>query len=235
MIEGRIRDALDWCELGFGRLGSVSDRVTLVQAVIEYIGDQTSVWSQDRAIAADFALRAIDVPGTDPTRFILLYSQILGMADTEGNGAAVFGVMENEIGISPSSPTNRNNLAYTLSIFGHGKTRALDQIRVASELGGMDRGAYLETEAWALFKYGQIQKALQIQLQARRFWSRSDSGLGLAECFNHLGTIQLALGLRADATESFRLAVANGENWGWHSILSMRRLDELGFFEVGNR
>ncbi|HOH76730.1 MAG TPA: hypothetical protein PLB35_05695 [Myxococcota bacterium] len=235
MIEGRIRDALDWCELGFGRLGSVSDRVTLVQAVIEYIGDQTSVWSQDRAIAADFALRAIDVPGTDPTRFILLYSQILGMADTEGNGAAVFGVMENEIGISPSSPTNRNNLAYTLSIFGHGKARALDQIRVASELGGMDRGAYLETEAWALFKYGQIHKALQIQLQARRFWSRSDSGLGLAECFNHLGTIQLALGLRADATESFRLAVANGENWGWHSILSMRRLDELGFFEVVNR
>lgn len=235
MIDGRVRDALDWCDVAFLRLGSFSDRVTIVQALIEYIGDQTTMWSQDRSLAAEFALRAIDVQGTDQTRLILLYAQILGMADTDGDGSTASGVMENEIGIAPSSPTNRNNLAYILSIFGHRKARALDQIRVASELGGMDRGAYLETEAWALFRYGQVHKALQTQLHARRFWSRSDSGLGLAECFNHLGTIQLALGQNKDAIESFRLAVANGDNWGWHSILSMRRLDELGFFEVGNR
>lgn len=230
ILQGRTDDAISWFKAA-GALGmTLSDQLSMLVELTDYLSDRPELPEADvRRIAAygrDFMLSQI--PGDN--RFVLAGATFVVLAE----GAGPFtGMMDAEIRLDPSNEHHRNMVAYSLSVRGKDKARFKKEVSMAVAMGGADRGGYLETEAWGMHVFGKTGKAIDRQRAASAYWSTTDYGTGLPECWNHFGAMLESAGRWTEAAEMYRRSAGNSDGWDWHGILSHRRLRETGYYEGG--
>jgi len=123
---------------------------------------------------------------------------------------AALSLLEAGIARAPANPSLRNHVAYILSVTGLDTNRALREVEHALDLASPDSfGAYLDTQAWALYKAGHTRDALAIEEIAARFW-QADQTMGLAESYLHLGMIFEQQNRMSEAREAYRKAILMG-------------------------
>lgn len=229
LLDGRVDDAIGWLD-GARELGLIPvDIVSVALEAGSLLLDRPAPPAPDVSRFARFAIGLIDDALRDDDAYLLARAQMLAAV---GDFEEFSTVMQSRIDLEPTNPHYRNTVAYSLSVNRYARPTFDRDIKAAIALAGTSRPGYLETRAWGLHVYGDRKKALAAQKEASMLWSLSAMSAGLPECWNHLAVMYETAGQRTDAIEAYRRSFQSSTGWDWHSIMSARRLKQLGFFKT---
>ena len=130
----------------------------------------------------------------------------------------------------PHNPSMINAYAYMLARHGKDLPKALRLVRLAYSRAAELEAAFVDTEAWILFKMGRHEQALKVMKQAIALVSGSPRGRfdGMAEMFYHLARIHGALGHRDAARLTYQRCVSSHGKSRYRRLCASRLSENTG-------
>ncbi len=196
-LAGRHSDLAKWALDQTVVAGSVRARFRAVD-IIRNAFDHDAAWTGPHAQKlVDIAFSYLEPIRSRSGLVLALVDKVSALYERAGDLDAAVHVYMEALRRFPEQAHLHNNLAYLMARRDRALPEALERVRHAERLNPTGNDAYLDTEAWVLFKQGKYEEALAKVTFALRHMSLSKPA-SLAESYYHLGAILQKLG-RADA------------------------------------
>lgn len=196
------------------RIAGAGDAHTL-----RLLGDVLSQTKDNKgAVVAYTQARALMQDKDDPA----LLLQLAAALEQSGNWRDAKPLLEKVVERAPDSTAALNYLGYAMADRGEDLPRAIALLERANRIAPKEP-AFIDSLGWALFKAGQLDKALPLIEGAVA------AAPGNAEINEHLGDILWALGRRFDARAAWRAALVGLDADKGEDAVRMRINRKLDF------